>query len=105
MKDLVQIRYEFGDYTERDEVLDEEFIKQAATCVELDTGVNFKVLLEVLDFLGSKRLIDNLKGDINTKIDNNIVIAPINNLINIFTDWSEYLDEDFYIVVNFISVK
>ncbi|HLR68118.1 MAG TPA: hypothetical protein VK105_13480 [Virgibacillus sp.] len=105
MKDLVQIRYEFGDYTERDEVLDEEFIKKAATCFELDTGVNFKVLLEVLDFLGSNSLIDNLKGDINNKIDNNIVIAPINNLINIFTDWSEYLDEDFYKVVKFITVQ
>ncbi len=102
---LTELRYEFGDYSERDSSIDAHFGEQIESKFQNDTGLSFRVLIDLLTFLESHHTISELSASGTGVVYHNVVKASINEVAEKFLDYDVHSLEDFYSALHFITIE
>ncbi|AKG05321.1 hypothetical protein AAV35_011400 [Salimicrobium jeotgali] len=100
-----RLRYDYGDYSMRDDSIDEIFFKKIENNFKIDTGLSFKLVISLMYFLESHQLISELIENEEARNHNNIVETPTNILAREFVNLGVYSLEDFYSALSFISLN
>lgn len=100
------LRYNFGDYSIRDQSYDKTMLSNEISNAFLqDTGVSLRTLFATLSLLYSHSTISILAELEDVTITGNVVMAPIETVANLFLEETNLPLEDFYKVINFINLK
>ncbi|MGK0723299.1 hypothetical protein [Aerococcus urinaeequi] len=100
------LRYNFGDYSIRDQSYDKTMLSnEISSAFLLDTGVSLQSLFATLSLLYSHSTISILADLEDVTVTSNVVMAPIETVANLFLEETDLPLEDFYKVIDFINLK
>ena len=101
---LTDLKYEFGDYSLRDNELDKTMFDKIRIAFETDTNVSFDALVITLRVLYSNENVEHFNKSEKVKVISNIVEAPLEIVAERFLEDTILPLEDFYKVISFIML-
>jgi len=102
---LMDLRYTYGDYSNRDNEIDKKMMDVIESKFQSETGISLKSLATTLVFLYSNSIVNELSEHEEVVIKNNVVEAPINCIANVFIQETDLFVEEFYKVIEFLTIN
>ncbi|MCM3513330.1 hypothetical protein [Carnobacterium inhibens] len=99
------LKYAYGDFSKRNTNLDKQMIELVDKSFEKETGINFRSLVTTLTFLYTYQIVENFTKYDCVKKNINLIEVPIRFLASEFLKETELNVEEFYKVLDFVSVK
>ncbi|WP_367294380.1 hypothetical protein [Latilactobacillus sakei] len=102
--EIVEAKYQFGDYEERDKDVDSKYYSEFKDAFFKDTKLNFRTLLTVLYFLYENGQTKELLDEDVARVYGNVIEADIDKMSQIFELNTEYTAEEFYKILQFVTL-
>lgn len=104
-REIESAKYRFGDYSLREDDIDQLYLKQFEQAFYEDTGMNYRNIMHVLGFLSSNQTVTNIKNYSETDISKNVVETDLSVLANKFVNELKFDIEIFYQALKFLSIS
>lgn len=101
---LKKLRYEYGDYSYRDNEFDKNMLDSVDKVFQSETQISFRSLFSTLTLLYSNAYISEFIQQDDIHIVHNVIEAPINSVANLFVQEVELPVEEFFKVLAFITL-
>ncbi|WP_271400051.1 hypothetical protein [Salinicoccus roseus] len=102
---LQNLKYNYGDYSDRNEALDKDFIDKINIAFKNDTQIELTLLTTLLNILSSHEVIVDLERKGKLKTFNNIVEVQVQHIASYFTEVTNFSLEEFYTALKFIVIE
>lgn len=99
---LKKLKYEYGDYSNRDEKLDHQMFDKVKEAFELDTNISFDALILTLRVLYSNQNVLDFSNYEGVSVNSSIVEVPLDTVADRFIEDTKLPVEDFFKVISFI---